>query len=66
MTLMRIGISVLLLTAGFSLWGQSLSKGDSLMRECRFEAAMWAFLQARDDEGEGDVAGVDDEAPPQT
>ena len=51
MTLRRIGISVLLLTAGFSLWGQSLSKGDSLMRECRFEAAMWAFLQARDDAG---------------
>ena len=51
MTLRRIGISVLLFTAGFSLWGQSLSKGDSLMRECRFEAAMWAFLQARDDEG---------------
>ena len=51
MTLRRIGISVLLFTAGFSLWGQSLSKGDSLMRECRFEAAMWAFLQARDDAG---------------
>ena len=51
MTLRRIGISILLFTAGFSLWGQSLSKGDSLMRECRFEAAMWAFLQARDDAG---------------
>lgn len=51
MTLRRIGISVLLFTAGFSLWGQTLSKGDSLMRECRFEAAMWAYLTARDDKG---------------
>ena len=51
MALRRIGISLLLFTAGFSLWGQSLSKGDSLMRECRFEAAMWAYLTARDDAG---------------
>lgn len=51
MALHRIGISILLLTAGFSLWGQGVSKGDSLMRECRFEAAIWAYLSARDDAG---------------
>ena len=51
MALRRIGISVLLFSAGLSLWGQTLSKGDSLMRECRFEAAMWAYLTARDDNG---------------
>ena len=51
MALRRIGILVLLFTAGFSLWGQPVSRGDSLMKECRFEQAMRAYMMAGDDSG---------------
>ena len=39
----KIGILALFLTAGVNLWGQSVSRGDSLMAECRFEEALRAY-----------------------
>lgn len=45
------GIFLAFLLSGISLWGQSMSKGDSLMRECRFEQAIMAYIADSDDRG---------------
>ena len=47
----RICISALFLVAGFSLWGQGVPGAEELMRECRFEDAMRAYMAASDDAG---------------
>ena len=36
---------------GSSLWGQNTSKGDSLMRDCRFEEAIMAYIASADEKG---------------
>lgn len=51
MALRRIGILLLFFTAGFSLWGQTVEKADSLMKECRFQDAIRAYIAARDEAG---------------
>ena len=44
MQLRNLVISSALLLAGLNLWGQNVSRADSLMRECRFEEALQEYL----------------------
>ena len=51
MSLRKGSILLAFLLSGAGLWGQSPSKGDSLMRECRFEEAIMTFIADADDGG---------------